>query len=417
MRITEYFLIRVGYIYVVLYSLNDITFIIMGLLEIIIGTYCAYFVAYNLIFALVSFLYKKSKLNELPDAFHNIAVLVPAYKCDAVILSTVRKNLETVYPKEHWKLFVIADGLTSTTRELLKEMPIELVEVNFEKSTKVKSLQRCMDHPTMEEYDTVVILDADNVMEADFLMHMNQKLEKENAIQGLREASNQNNSLAVLDGISESLNITTFRQGPEVLGLSVSLCGSGMAFKKKPFLEVLKKMNSIGGFDRELEFELLSDGVRSSFLKEAIVYDEKTDELSNFKKQRTRWISSHFHYLKKYFKKGMIQFLKGNFTYFHSTILRNLQLPRAINIGLLTLFTLLAVGLSFLGFWNWKVWVILWSVNTLITFLVIPRSFFNRKLINALFRLPKVIFSMFLLLFRLKGANRKFIHTTHKVRT
>lgn len=389
---------------------------ILFAIELLLISYCVYFVGYNALFAVASFFYKKQKLTTVTH-YHDIAVMMPAYKCDEVILSTAKKNLESSYPNEHWKLFVIADGLKSETITGLKKLPIEVVEVQFEKSTKVRSMKKCLEAEAMKAYDTVVILDADNVMEKDFLLHMNQRLQTEDAVQGLREASNDNNTMAVLDGISESLNISTFRQGAEAVGLSVSLCGSGMAFKKEAFRNVIQGMDSIGGFDRELEFELLSAGIRSSYLKEAVVYDEKTDEMDNFKKQRTRWISSHFVYLRKYFNKGVAQFFKGNLTYFHSTVLRNLQLPRAINIGLISMLTLLAVGLSFLEVWHWKWWVTLWSINTLATFVMIPRSLYNRKLLLALLRLPAVIFSMFLLLFKLKGANKNFIHTTHKVRS
>lgn len=389
----------------------------MIILEITLGVYCIYFVVYNLFFATASFFYKKSKPPIDQLRFHDIAVIVPAYRCDEVILNTVKKNLDVRYPDEHWKLFVIADQLQPKTIATLKVLPVEVVEVHFEKSTKVKSLKKCMEHSQMKNYDSIVILDADNVMENDFLIQMSQKLDNEKAIQGQRIASNQNNAMAILDGISESLNLTTFRQGPEALGMSASLCGSGMAFEKESFHNVLKKMESIGGFDRELEFELLSKGIRSSYLKEAIVYDEKTDEITNFKKQRTRWLSSQFVYLRKYFKRGFIQFSKGNITYFHSTVLRNIQLPRAINIGLLTIFTLSAIVISFFGLANWEFWIILWMINTFTTFLIFPKEFLDRRLILALFKLFTVILSMFLLLFKLKGANEKFIHTTHKVRT
>ncbi len=390
---------------------------LITLLEFIIALYCLYFVLYNAFFVVSSFFYKRSDMLYKTTDLHNIAVLVPAYKCDPVIINTVKENLSVSYPKEHWKLFVIADGLQSSTVARLKQLPIEVVEVAFEKSTKVRSLKKCMESKKMIHYDSVVILDADNVMEKDFLHHMDQKLETEQSIQGQRIASNQNNSMAILDGISESLNITTFRQGAEAVGLSVSLCGSGMGFKKEPFLSVLERIDSIGGFDRELEFELLTSGIRSTYLKEAIVYDEKTDEISNFKKQRTRWLSSHFVYLKKYLRRGAIQFLNGNIAYFHSTVLRNLQLPRAINIGLLMFLTVLSLFLSTINIWHLEFWIVLWCINTIATVVVIPRSFFNKQLPLALIKLPRIIFSMFILLFKLKGANESFIHTSHKVRS
>ncbi len=388
----------------------------LTIVEIVIASYCVYFVSYSAIFILASFFYQKKQLTDEVTDHHHIAVLVPAYKCDQVILNSAKRNLEVNYPLSHWRLFVIADGLQSDTNQKLDSLPLELVKVNLEESTKVRSLKLCMEHQGMVNFDSVVILDADNIMDHQFLKHVNQQLFKEKSIQGCRMAANQNNELAILDGISESLNIKTFRQGPEKLKLSVSLCGSGMAFEKESFAEVLQKMDSIGGFDRELEFELLSNGIRSSYLNEAVVFDEKTDDMSNLKKQRTRWLSSHFVYLKRYFTEGLRNLMQGNFVYFHSTILRNLQLPRAINIGLITVLTILAIGLSLFNLWHWKFWLLLWIINTGVTFLGIPKTFYNRKLFQAILKLPIVIGSLFLLLFKLRGANKKFIHTIHKPR-
>ncbi len=386
----------------------------MGILEIVLGIYCFYFISYSALFTLTSFFYSKNTIQK--KDFYQIAVLVPAYRCDEVILNTVKRNLNVSYPKEYWKLFVIADGLSKDTIRQLQNMPVEVVEVQFEQSTKVRSLKKCMEHPELDRFSHVVILDADNLMKSDFLEQINRKLERQDSVQGKRVASNHNNTLAILDGISESLNIVNLRKGPEVLGLSVSLNGSGMAFKKEPFKDVLQSMDSIGGFDRELEYELLDVGVRSSYLDEAVVYDEKTDEMANFKNQRRRWLSSHFYYLRKYFGRGVNALMRGKFIYFHSTVLRNIQLPRSMNIGLITLLTGLSLVLSLYDIWHWQQWLTLWLANVVITMVAIPRSYYNKDLVKAVIRLPGIILSFFLLLFNLKGANKKFIHTAHKVR-
>jgi hypothetical protein len=43
----------------------------------------------------------------------------------------------------------------------------------------------------------------------------------------------------------------------------------------------------------------------------------------------------------------------------------------------------------------------------------IPRRLYNVKLLKALVALPKGIIGMFLIMFKLKGANKTFIHTPH----
>ena len=43
----------------------------------------------------------------------------------------------------------------------------------------------------------------------------------------------------------------------------------------------------------------------------------------------------------------------------------------------------------------------------------LPKSFYNTNTLKALFSLPLAFVKMALLLFKLKGANKKFIHTSH----
>ena len=80
-------------------------------------------------------------------------------------------------------------------------------------------------------------------------------------------------------------------------------------------------------------------------------------------------------------------------------------------IGLLPLFTLLSV------FVNPLLYTLLWAgllALLILTFLfAIPRKFYNRRTLEAIFSIPKGILLMFTSLITTKGANRKFIHTEH----
>ena len=58
-------------------------------------------------------------------------------------------------------------------------------------------------------------------------------------------------------------------------------------------------------------------------------------------------------------------------------------------------------------------WITVFILVVLAFLLSIPSKFYNRETLNALLTLPKAFASMFLSLFKLKGANKKFIHTQH----
>ena len=62
---------------------------------------------------------------------------------------------------------------------------------------------------------------------------------------------------------------------------------------------------------------------------------------------------------------------------------------------------------------HWHLWLAVTVACYLGIIVAIPTSFYNGKLLEAMLKLPLIFFTMFLLLFKLKGANKKFIHTPH----
>jgi len=386
----------------------------MFFVELILLLYFIYVVAYTAFFAIAGLFYRPLAYAQ-PQRNLRFCVLIPSYKEDAVILDVARQALNQTYPAEYYEVVVIADSLQPATLELLRKLPIRVVEVHFESSTKVKSLNMALSQLDTARYDYAVILDADNVMEKNFLQLQNGLLATHSlkAVQGQRKPKNQNNNLAFLDGVSEAINNHVYRQGHTAAGLSSSISGSGVVFDFALLKDKLGKMTSIGGFDRELELQLLLEDIKVYYYKDAVVYDEKISQAGAFQNQRKRWISSQYFYLKKYFRPGVAALFKGNFTFFNSAILRNIQLPRLINLGLLTVLTPVAVLLRHYLALGATLWVILFVVNTTAILLSIPGEFYSKKMLKALLDLPGIFVRMFMLLFKLKNANKKFIHTPH----
>ena len=384
----------------------------MHIIEIVLLSYFGYVSLYSFILSFGGLFYKTVKA---PDArrLRKVAVLIPAYKEDQVIPGVAEQALQQNYPTDFFDVVVIADSLKPSTLQKLRALPIKVVEVSFEKSTKVKALNRAMQQ-IGDDYDCALVLDADNVMERDFIRKMNNLFELGyRAIQATRDPKNENTSMALLDGLSETINNFIYRQGNVTLGLSASLNGSGMMFDYATYKKIMSNMDSIGGFDRELELRLLQNNIKTHFAKDIIVYDEKVANSEVFESQRRRWISSHFFYLKKYFGEGWRELLKGNFSFFNSSVLRNVQLPRLLNLGLLGLVIVLAVILSEYVMISPWIWIALMAINILAMAFAIPRRFYNRDLLRSVLLVPSLFFKMFLLLFKLKGANKTFIHTPH----
>lgn len=349
------------------------------------------------------------------DKKKKFAVLIPSYKEDSVIVSVARQALGQSYPSDRYEVIIIADSLRPETIRELKALPLTVIEVAFEKSTKVKSLNQAM-ALVGDEYDYALILDADNVMEQDFLSKINDLIGiGYQAIQAERISKNQTTSMSVLDGFSERINNFIYRQGHVAAGLSCSLIGSGMVFPYRLVKDILSRLDSIGGFDRELELHLIRRKIKIEYAKGVLVYDEKVENTEVFERQRTRWLSSQFIYLKKYFREGVASLFRGNISMFNSAILKNIQLPRVINLGLLLVFSVLAFLVRDFLVLSYYPWVLFLLLNVVAMAIAIPPRYYNREMLRSVFLLPKVCIKMFALLFRLKDANKSFIHTPHGV--
>lgn len=393
--------------------INDYNLVLQLLhfVEVILLIYLGGTTVYLLVFSIASlFSYRKEYG---PTTYHKrFALIFPCYKEDEIIFQVVEDALEHNYPKSAYTVVVVADGFKPETLNKLREYPIVLIAKDFEVSTKTRAINYALHQLNALDYDAVCILDADNLMEDDFLIKMNQALSSGYlAVQGHRIAKNLNTHLAILDAVSEEINNNIFRKGQRVLGLSSALIGSAMAFDFQFFKNLMADIEVVGGFDKELEIRLLSIGVVIEYVDDAYVYDEKVQNARVFTRQRRRWLSAQYHYFgKNFWAATKALFQKGNYEYFNKAV-QYLQLPRLLLLGVLFFFALFSIFLPILFC---KIcWFSLFSMLLLAILLAVPRKFYKPTTLVAVIKLPVVFAYMFLSLMRIKGANKQFIHTKH----
>ena len=353
----------------------------------------------------------RAKLKNSP-AKARIAVLIPGYKEDEVIVEVAGEALRQHYAQKDYEVFIIADSFAQSTLDKLKHLAVSVIPVQFKNSTKAKSINFALNTLDSQDFELVVVLDADNIMAPDFLESVNQAFQSGyKAIQGHRTAKNKNTPFAILDAANEEINNHFFRKAHRVLGMSSGLIGSAMAFEINYFKAVMANINDVAGEDKEIELKILKDKVKIEYLENAYVYDEKVQNAQVFSKQRTRWIASQLYYFRNYMVEGIRDlFLKGNIDFFDKAFQTFIP-PRILMLGALVI---LSVAAYFVKIWpGFTFWICLLGVNVLSLFLALPLKFYNRDLIKALINIPKAFFYMLKALFSIKGADKKFIHTPH----
>ena len=228
---------------------------------------------------------------------NRIVVLIPSYKQDTVIEQAVISVLSQAYPQRMFDVTVISDHQQEMTNMRLAQYPITLLTPNFEQSTKAKSLQYAiLNLPEFKIYDIALILDADNIVEQDFLAKVNDAFETAatKAIQMHRISRNRDTTVAILGSIFEEINNAIFRRGHINVGLSSALAGSGVAYDFAWFKTNVMKAKTAGE-DKELEALLLRQDFFIDYFDNIYVYGEKKRTTAKMNQQRTRWATEQFH--------------------------------------------------------------------------------------------------------------------------
>lgn len=364
-------------------------------------------VGYLFVYAFASLFYKERTF-PATEHHHRFLVLFPAYAEDSVIVNSIRTFLKQDYPTAYYHVATISDHQKEKTIRELQQLPITTIIATYTDSSKAKALTLAID-TVHGEFDTVVILDADNLAPVNLLTEINKMRDVGiKAIQVHRKGLPAKSDVSILDGVSEEINNGIFRKGHQVLGISSALTGSGMAFDYQWFKEHIRKANTAGE-DKELEAMLLRQKIHIIYSDALYVYDKKTEKQEAIGNQRKRWMASQFHLLLHVIPDLFKAFFSGNFAY-ADKIIQWMLPPRLIQLALV-------FGITFLSYFRGidvcSKWLSLSILQILAMILPLPKEFRTRRMFQALAQIPQITLRIFVNLFHLKGASKKFIHTKH----
>lgn len=382
--------------------------LLVFVVEMIIFIPFVVWVIYYFIYA-VGYRFDNHKIKLDRSNNYRYLVIFPAYREDAVIEASVREFLKQAYPKTHYKVVVIADTLKDSTLSSLEDLDAQVLVPTYIKRSKAAAIKLVMSQSFIFDYDAVVILDADNHVDVDFLKRINEVYAGGNkVIQARRVAKNQTTATAYLDGLSEDINNSIFRQGHNNLGFPAALSGSGMVFERHWFQCTIAKIDSVGE-DKELEYYLLKDKIYTTYLDDVYVYDEKVNKSADLSNQRKRWIAAQLDIFLK-LSKDFFQLLKAKNWPMLGKLIQWSMPPRII---LLAWGPLCILIFCFVLSCSFDKWIIMYSLFLIALLLALPNKYYNRRTLVTLFKLPSILIAILRSFIGLKSARTTFIHTTH----
>ena len=252
-----------------------------------------------------------------------------------------------------------------------------------------------------------VILDADNVVEPEFLEQLNDAYESAGtkAIQVHRLSKNRDTASARLDSIFEEINNSIFRKGHTTLGLSATISGSGMAFDFSWFKANIMQARTAGE-DKELEAMLMLQHIYVDYFENIHVFDEKTRSIDQFNKQRGRWAANQFHSLLrniKYLPKAMF-----NREYdLADKIIQWMLIPRTIMMGLIAIMSII---LPFIYFTSAIKWWVIAAVALFAFALATPNYLVDKNWDRDFLNAPRVTLGALINMFGIVRKNKRFVN-------
>lgn len=308
----SYLTLQLGYIF--LYKEIYITFFIIVMLTNFIPT---------LLFSLAGIVVKKPAIHpHITPKKIPFLVIIPAYNEKEVILNSVQSLVKQKTGDIYTARVIVAFNGTDNTGDIASRHGAEVFTTPVPQCGKSKAIEyvfSAIDYDR-ENIGYVIIIDADNVVEDDYLYQVALACQS----QKVAYQSNHQPLLVSKNWISKGLNAgycassRLFNIGRSNLLNSALLCGTGMVLRDDVVRDLWRKVKTQ---TEDIEMNgLLSLYYNSGveWIPTATFYDEKPDVIDVAIRQRVRWMVGHtrcFYYysiplLKQFFTTGSLRALE-----------------------------------------------------------------------------------------------------------
>jgi cellulose synthase/poly-beta-1,6-N-acetylglucosamine synthase-like glycosyltransferase len=339
------------------------------------------------------------------DKNFRFAAIITAHQDSRLVPPLVDSLLKQTY--DQLGIFVVADDCPPGVLNF-SDPRVRVIYPQPALHAKIRSIRLAIDQFD-QAYDALVIFDSDNLVHPAYFEYLNKYFQRGfRAVQTHMLSKNTESTYARLDSIGHIYNTFLEREMRMELGLSACILGLGVAIDIRLYQDIMYE-NTLGGFDKKLQADLVKRIPQLAFAREAIVFDEKVEDGQTLEKQRTRWLYAYFHYLPvnwDIFLTG-IRRLDPKLMYFGFILLRPplfivvvaAFLAAAINLFFLPLYSLLWLGVLF--------------VFALSFALIIATQSRQKGMTRALFHVPLVIFRQIRAMLRMNKAAKGFLKTEH----
>lgn len=355
-------------------------------------------VLYLGIFAFLSLFAKDADMPKAKKE-NRFVVIVTSHKSGKSLERTVKSVLGQSYAQRLFDITVVADHEDEMTMFHLAQQPITLLTPTFERSTRTKCLQLALNNlPQFKIYDAVVLLDAGDVVEPEFLEQMNMAYEaaRTKAVQAHKLSLNRDTTSARLSAVFEEINNSIFRRGHIAVGMPAAIASSGIIFEFNWFKNYILSARPSWG-DKELEFSLLRQHIHVDYFDQIFVYNEKVRQAEDFNRQHRRNIMMQLRSILRNIRYMPIAMANRHYNLIDK-LLQWILIPRMI---MMMVIILMCVVVPFIYFTAALKWWALFAIVIFVFAIATPNYLVDDKWDSTFYKIPVVMFSSILNKFKL----------------
>ena len=332
-----------------MHTVETINFIIM----------CLFFACYVYQFVYIPIAWLPRKKEALQAPMHRFAVLIAARNEEAVIGKLIDSIKAQSYPGRLVKIFVAADNCTDATAEVARSRGAEVYE-RYDMTQRGKGyaldfLLREIKLRGHGRFDGYIVLDADNVLDRDFILHMNETFSAgHDIVTCYRSSKNYGDNWISAGYALWFLRESRYLNGARSrLGSSCGVSGTGFLFSQA----VLDAQGGGWPFhllteDIEFTIDNVTRGMKVGYCPDAIAYDEQPISFRQSWAQRLRWSRGYLQVFKKYGRALISGIFSGSFSCYDMAMS---IMPAAVLTGLSIVVNIGAALVNVLYYHEWGV--------------------------------------------------------------
>ncbi len=289
------------------------------ILNLLIGAVFTVCTVYQLFYIAVPFLFKEKPHKE--EKKHRITVLIAARNEETVLPQLLESIRNQDYPSELITVCVAADNCTDRTAEAARNAGA-LVFERFDGEHVGKSyvlnflLKELNARGLAQSTDAYLVLDADNLLEPDYITQMNRSFcDGYEVVTGYRNSKNFGDNWISAGYAVWFLRESQFINRPRHrLGSTCIVMGTGFLFSRK----VAEEMDGWNYFsmteDTDFSMDRIIQNKPIGYCEKAVLYDEQPTGLRQSVRQRIRWTKGSFQMFYKYGTRLLKGVLRGSWS-------------------------------------------------------------------------------------------------------